>query len=376
MNKCTKFGGILYETVTPVGFRYDRIGITWTCGMMIVADSNYDIWRLQAQSDSRGLIDALKSPSLEVRKRAATALRALGATSAIPALQAALVNENDHDVRTILISALDALFQQEVEDEGDQPPDEHQVVRLIAQLNSLSAEQVIRAAQTLAELKEKIAAEALVMVFRNQNHSARVRLAAAEALIKLESAPVEVTLLAALRHRDWHIRRNAAAVLGQLHADWAVEPLTAALRDAQEIVRRTAYAALNRIDTPEARKAIEPPLITTTKPLVAPPVDPKAKTRPLGPLPSLPVQPPPAASKPPEPTEPVAPATTTPTAKPPDVPPPAASVIVVSTEVVPLPAADAVPASEASDTGSKAAAPADDEDTQPAPPAVIGDDAS
>jgi hypothetical protein len=131
-------------------------------------------------------------------------------------------------------------------------------------------------------------------------------------LIKLESAPVEVTLLAALRNPDWRIRRNATAVLGQLHADWAVHPLIAALRDEQEIVRRTAYAALKRIGTTEALQAIEPPtvvppVLTQTKPLdsatIKSPVDPGAVTKPLtSPKPVEPVvaeNPPPAPTPPP-----------------------------------------------------------------------------
>jgi len=94
------------------------------------------------------------------------------------------------------------------------------------------------------------------MIFNDSGVSIEVRLAVAEALLKLESAPVEVALLAALRHSDWKIRRNGAAILGQLKAAWAVEPLAKAVRDPHPTVRRTAYAALKHIGTPEARKAL------------------------------------------------------------------------------------------------------------------------
>ncbi len=271
-----------------------------------MADFNFDIWRLQAQGDMQGLITLLRHANPDMRRRAATALRALGATSSIPALQAALVNEGDAEVRTVLVSALDYLFEQALDGENKQATDrQHKVVYWIAQLSSDKPEQIIRAAQNLADLKEKIAAEALVLIFRNRQHSARVRLAAAEALLKLESAPVEVTLLAALRHADWHTRRNAAGVLGQLHADWAVEALAGALRDPQEIVRRTAYAALRRIDTPESRRAMEPP--TTAQP------DPKPKgtallTEPKKPYVRTPTQPlPPPPPRPPETQQPASP---------------------------------------------------------------------
>ncbi|MEO8606880.1 MAG: HEAT repeat domain-containing protein [Chloroflexota bacterium] len=266
-----------------------------------MADSNFDIWRLQAQADIRGLLEAVRDGTPDVRKRAATALRALGATSAIPALQSILVAEKDPELRKILITTLDYLFQQEVdEDEDDVSEHQSRVVHLIAQLSNNNPEHVIRAAQNLAELQEKLAAEALVQVFQNRQLRADVRLAAAEALIKLESAPVEVTLLAVLRNPDWRMRRNAAAVLGQLHADWAVSPLIGALRDTQEIVRRTAYAALKRIGTPQAMRAIEPP------PTAAPQPKPLTPTQPLPPAPELPkpVQPS-AVTKPlpPKPTD-------------------------------------------------------------------------
>jgi len=255
-----------------------------------VADSNFDIWRLQAQADIRGLIEAVKDGSPDIRKRAATALRALGATSAIPALQSLLVSEKDPALRTVLITTLDYLFQQEVDEDESTAEHENRTVHLIAQLNNDSPEQVIRAAQNLAELKEKLAVESLVVVFHNRSLRADVRLAAAEALIQLESAPVEVTLLAALRHPDWHIRRNGAAVLGQLHADWAVSPLIAALRDEHEIVRRTAYAALKRIATPEALRAIEPPTLivaptpTPSTPAESKPSESDLETKPSSPL--------------------------------------------------------------------------------------------
>jgi HEAT repeat protein len=236
---------------------------------------------LQAHADVHGLIKALKHADPDIRRRAATALRALGASSAIPALQSTLAFESDPDVRAVFISALDVLFQQELDDEAEDAANRpNQVVRLIAQLSGSNPEHIIRAAQTLAEMKEKLAAETLVMVFQNRQHSARVRLAAAEALLALESAPIEVSLLATLRHNDARIRRNAAAVLGQLGADWAVEPLAAALYDANEMVRRTAYAALQRIGTPESLRAIEPP---SAAPSVPQTVDPRAPTQRIAP---------------------------------------------------------------------------------------------
>jgi HEAT repeat protein len=322
-----------------------------------VADSNFDIWRLQAQADIRGLIEAVKDGSPDVRKRAATALRALGATSAIPALQSILVSEKDPELRKILITTLDYLFQQEVdEDEDDSSEHQSRVVHLIAQLNNNNPEHVIRAAQNLAELQEKLAAEALVQVFQNRQLRADVRLAAAEALIKLESAPVEVTLLAVLRNPDWRMRRNATAVLGQLHADWAVSPLIAALRDEQEIVRRTAYAALKRIGTPEAMRAIEPPTV------VAPQPQPKQLT-PTQPLPPMPE--PLKAVEPATVTEPLSPKPTEPPPQPTSIP----ELDYPQSEGKTLSDLEPVP------QGNPPHLP-DEDETQPSLPPILSDDVS
>jgi hypothetical protein len=329
-----------------------------------VADSNFDIWRLQAQADIRGLLEAVKDGTPDIRKRAATALRALGATSAIPALQTILVSEKDPELRNVLITTLDYLFQQEVDEDEDVRSDQQsRVVHLIAQLNNNNPEHVIRAAQNLAELQEKLAAEALVVVFHNRQLRADVRLAAAEALIKLESAPVEVTLLAVLRNPDWRMRRNAAAVLGQLHADWAVSPLIAALRDEQEIVRRTAYAALKRIGTPQAMRAIEPPTVVAPQPK---PPTPTAK------LPPMPEPEPPKTTEQSAVTKPLSakPAETQPVPESPaslldlEHPKPDGTGIPV---LEPLPQVSPIP---------DMLLPHDEEDTQPSIPPLLSDDVS
>src|SRR5262245_20988904 len=81
-----------------------KIAIRKRCsGVRSVADFNFDIWRLQAQGDLHGLMTLLRHPNPDMRRRAATALRAMGAAGAIPALQTALVTEGDADVRAILV---------------------------------------------------------------------------------------------------------------------------------------------------------------------------------------------------------------------------------------------------------------------------------
>jgi HEAT repeat protein len=227
-----------------------------------VSDYLSNIWRLQAQYDTRGLIEALSNADPGIRKRAAAALRTLGAVEAVPTLKQALTVEKDPEARSAITAALEHLLPEEAD----------KVPKLVAQLKSADPEVVIRTVRALGELKDKTAVEPLVLVFHNPQLSGAVRLAAAEALIQLESAPAVVTLLAALHGKDWHIRRNAVAVLGQLRADWAVEPIAERLSDENDIVRRTARAALKRISTPDALRALEAMTDKTQ------PVNPKAKT--------------------------------------------------------------------------------------------------
>jgi hypothetical protein len=216
---------------------------------------NADIWRLQVQGDVRGLIEVLRQGDADLRGRAAMALRALGTASAIPALQDAILAESEPSVHSLLVATLESILDQQA---GEGMKSTGGIIaHLIARLNSPIVEHAVRAAQELAERQEKLAVEALMITFNNLKLAARVRLAAAEALLKLESAPMDVTLLRALRSPNWYIRRSAAAMLGQMESDWAVEPLTVALRDVNERVQSTARAALEHIGTPEALRAIE-----------------------------------------------------------------------------------------------------------------------
>jgi hypothetical protein len=208
-----------------------------------------NIWQLQTKSDVDGLIEALRHPDATIRRGAAAALRALGAWQAFPALQAALAVERDWQVHAALTAALQYLDH----DIHVEAMIKNRDVRgLTKMLNSGKADDVLTACRALADIGDRQAVEPLVMAFRNPLMPNTVKLAAAEALLKLESAPAVVTLLGALRRDNWQVRRNAAAVLGQLQAAWAVEPLLKALDDENQIVRRTAAAALLRIGTPEA----------------------------------------------------------------------------------------------------------------------------
>lgn len=217
-----------------------------------------NFWDMESELDTNGLLDALSHDDKMIRRRAATGLQTLKAIGAVDALREAHKKEEDPETGLVIASAIQVLSR--IADgtylKRDMENQEPRVKRLITQLSSERSEVVINAARKLGDLGDKMAVEGLIIAFNNQKLSIHVRLAIAEALLKLESAPVEVALLANLRHADWHIRRNGAAILGQLQAEWAIDPLARALNDPHPVVRRTALAALKHIGTPESRKAL------------------------------------------------------------------------------------------------------------------------
>lgn len=207
------------------------------------------IARLRAARDVDGLAQALLGEDPEARAQAAFALGMIGNPKAIPALEQALLQEDDEHAHAHMHAALTHL-RQHARKMGLGASEN--VNQLIDRLHSDTPSEAIAAAHALGLLQDKIAVVPLFILFRNPKADHRVRLAAAEALIALDSAPAIVTLLSALRSADWQVRRNATAMLGMVRAEWAVIPLAAALDDPNEMVRRTAEAALERINTPEA----------------------------------------------------------------------------------------------------------------------------
>ncbi len=216
-------------------------------------DRRPNIWKLQAKKDTKGLIQALLYSDPDIRKRAAAALRVLGAVDAVSALREALKSERQPDVRDHLTAALehlDASFAKTAS--KDRSRDE--LVRVL--LSSDDAKTLIETSHKLGELGDQLSTEALVTVFRDQLKPDEVRLAAAYALIKLKSAPSVVTLLAGLKKQNWRVRHNSAAVLGQLRATWATDALIETLKDEHPNVRLAAAAALHRFQTKRAMQAL------------------------------------------------------------------------------------------------------------------------
>jgi HEAT repeat protein len=249
-----------------------------------VVDSRPNVWQLQSRHDKQGLLEALRYPDPEVRGRAAVALRTLSAVDAVPVLKDVLRTETDEQARRNMTMALHMLDRR-TDVEGIVR--EKDVDRLIGVLKSRNPDSVITAAQALGVLGNRLAVEPLVILFHNASTPPAVRLAAAEALLELKSAPAVVTLLGALRRDSWEVRRNAAAVLGQIQAVWAVAPLAAALDDPHPVVRRSAAVALKRIGTAEAVAALRARFAPTTLPeaLSSPEVTKRTASKPAHPQP-------------------------------------------------------------------------------------------
>ncbi len=221
-----------------------------------------DIWRLQMQFDTNGLVEALNNDDPAMRRRAAAALRALGAEQALLPLRQRLQVEADPATRAALLAALETL-------EGDNDPTEVVLLpaedarteKLAALVTTFKDADVpldarCQAAADMAALGRHEATEPLVLIFKDPSQHDALRLAAAEALLVLDAAPMEVALLGALRSAEWRTRRKGAAILGQMQQRWAVGPLRDALKDSNDVVRRTALAALRAINTPSAQEAI------------------------------------------------------------------------------------------------------------------------
>ncbi len=212
------------------------------------------IAEMRTANDWQGLVKALQDEDPDIRALAAFALGVLGELRTIPALEQSLLREENENAQTHMHAALTHL-RRKARHQGATTTDN--VAHLINKLKSKDVREVVAAANSLARLKDKTAVVPLFILFRDPQADHRTRLAAAEALMSLESAPAIVTLLGALRSPEWQVRRNAAAMLGMVRAEWAVVPLMAALDDPNEAVQRTAETALEAINSPEAIAALD-----------------------------------------------------------------------------------------------------------------------
>ena len=218
-----------------------------------MASNRPNIWKLQADRDVAGLEEALQYDDVEIRKRAAAALRVIGTAAAIVVLERALIAEQNVQVREHIDVSLSYFSQGVLIQEFIKTKN---VSGLVEMLHSPRQQEVMQAIQALGDIGDRTATEGLVIVFRNALIHDDVRLAAAEALLKLENAPAVIALLGALQKDNWQSRHNAVIVLGQLKATWATKPLIEALNDAHSKVRKSAAWALRQINTNEATQAL------------------------------------------------------------------------------------------------------------------------
>ncbi|MFZ4825809.1 MAG: HEAT repeat domain-containing protein [Phototrophicaceae bacterium] len=216
-----------------------------------------NVQRMFTDGDEAGLIDALYHHKPVVRQEAAIALADLGSLSASTILLTLMDNETDIKTRQAYWRALAKLGVELEEEPIEDTVTVSRIDRLVQHLNSGVADASIQAASALAEMNAQSAVPTLLQVFKTDEYPPAVRLAAAKALLTLNQATPEMMLLRGIQYTDWKVRRNSAAVLGALHADWAVEPLGKLLYDTHESVARTAQNALERIATPEAQQVIQ-----------------------------------------------------------------------------------------------------------------------
>lgn len=222
----------------------------------MVNGSHSNIWQLQSHGDVLGIIAALDTPDPAIRGRAVMALRMLGDQRAVQPLLLLREQELNPTIQALVEHALRVLAPNQTYQPTLTADDNRRDV-LIDKLRNGSLTEAQLAVLELGKMQDHSAVEHLILIFRDTTRPAALRLTVAEVLLQLDSAPASVSLLGALRKPDWQVRRNAAAVLGQIWADWAVEPLIEVMKkDPSMTVRKTAAAALRRINTTRALQAL------------------------------------------------------------------------------------------------------------------------
>jgi len=126
-------------------------------------------------------------------------------------------------------------------------------------LRASSADVRARAAQALVIFNQR-AVPALTSALGDGEY--KVRVSAAEALVKIGPGPVVPSMIEALRNSEVGVRSNAAVVLGAFGpaAKSAVPALVGALKDVNPRVRELAVEALNQIEFPGPNQAVTFPL--------------------------------------------------------------------------------------------------------------------
>jgi HEAT repeat protein len=213
------------------------------------------------------LLIALGDEAARVRMAAAEALGKSGEKRAIPALEAAL-KDNDYLVRLSAIGALGRLYplpmlkalggedgqgRREAAQALGQVGEARVVEPLMAVLADESPMVTIAAVSSLGQLADKRATPALVAILHDG--SPQERMAVARALGQLADERAVEPLIKSLSDQHPKARRRAALVLGKLGSSAAVEPLIELLTDHDSQIRMAGAKALGQLDS---RQAVKP----------------------------------------------------------------------------------------------------------------------
>ncbi|SDF16472.1 HEAT repeat [Halorubrum xinjiangense] len=206
------------------------------------------------------LRDALGSDSAAVRKRAAEFLGEIGEEGDQPTVDGLLraaTTDDDPEVRGAAVDALDeigeAALQQllkELTGGGGDSEAEWVTARKFARaLKADRPELRMAAANALGRLDDASGLQALVGALDDDDP--RVRLRAAQACGTFADARAVPGLRERLDDEEPRVRRAAANALGTIGTDQALSPLLDLLDDGDESIRRIAAGALGKASTPE-----------------------------------------------------------------------------------------------------------------------------
>jgi len=206
------------------------------------------------------LRDALGSDSAAVRRRAAEFLGEVGEEGDQPTVDGLLraaTTDDDPEVRGAAVDALDAIGEaaleqllKELTGGGDDAEAEWVTARKFARaLEADRPELRMAAANALGRLDDASGLQPLVGALDDEDE--RVRLRAAQACGTFADPRAIPGLRDALGDEDPRVRRAAANALGTIGTDEALSPLLDLLDDGDESIRRIAAGALGKASNPE-----------------------------------------------------------------------------------------------------------------------------
>ncbi|MGM0447773.1 MAG: HEAT repeat domain-containing protein [Methanobacteriota archaeon] len=206
------------------------------------------------------LRDALGSDSAAVRKRAAEFLGEIGEEGDQPTVDGLLraaTTDDDPEVRGAAVDALDEIGEEalqqllkELTGGGGDAEAEWVTARKFARaLEADRPELRMAAANALGRLDDASGLQALVGALDDEDP--RVRLRAAQACGSFANARAVPGLRERLGDDDPRVRRAAANALGTIGTDQALSPLLDLLDDGDGSIRRIAAGALGKASTPE-----------------------------------------------------------------------------------------------------------------------------